>query len=153
MSAIASASNVVTLTAGAVGEVKSLLTLPENAGKHMRFYVEQGGCSGMQYGMIFDEKREGDLVAEDDGVTVLVDPISADYLRGTVVDFSDALTGGGFKMIIEDRSGAGYRPLEDVALRMMGAANQAPGLRSVFTTYSTRTPRLPSRATASTTRT
>jgi HAE1 family hydrophobic/amphiphilic exporter-1 len=51
-------------------------------------------------------------------------------------------TGGGFKMIIEDRSGAGYRALEDVSLRMMMAANRAPGLQSVFTTYSTRTPRL-----------
>jgi iron-sulfur cluster assembly accessory protein len=98
MGEVLTTENVVTLTAHAVGEVKSLLTLPENAGKHMRFYVEQGGCSGMQYGMIFDEKRDGDLVADHDGVTVLVDPISAQYLRGTVVDFSDALTGGGFKI-------------------------------------------------------
>ena len=90
--------SVVALTASAVAEVKSLLTSPENAGKHMRFYVEQGGCSGMQYGMVFDEKRDGDLISETDGVTVLVDAISADYLRGTVVDFSDALTGGGFKI-------------------------------------------------------
>jgi hydrophobe/amphiphile efflux-1 (HAE1) family protein len=51
-------------------------------------------------------------------------------------------TGGGYKMIIEDRNGAGYRALEDVTLRMMMAANQAPGLQSVFTTFSTRTPRL-----------
>jgi iron-sulfur cluster assembly accessory protein len=98
MGEVLTTENVVTLTAHAVGEVKSLLTLPENAGKHMRFYVEQGGCSGMQYGMIFDEKRDGDLVCDHEGVTVLVDPISAQYLRGTVVDFSDALTGGGFKI-------------------------------------------------------
>jgi len=98
MGEVLTTENVVTLTAQAVGEVKSLLTLLENAGKHMRFYVEQGGCSGMQYGMIFDEKRDNDLVADHDGVTVLVDPISAQYLRGTVVDFSDALTGGGFKI-------------------------------------------------------
>ena len=91
-------SKVVTLTPAAVTEVKSLLTLPENAGKHMRYYVEQGGCSGMQYGMIFDEQRDGDLVASEDGISVLVDPISADFLRGTVVEFSDALTGGGFKI-------------------------------------------------------
>ena len=51
-------------------------------------------------------------------------------------------TGGGYKMIIEDRNGAGYRALEDVTLRMMIAANQAPGLQSVFTTFNTRTPRL-----------
>ncbi|MDR3458949.1 MAG: iron-sulfur cluster assembly accessory protein [Verrucomicrobiae bacterium] len=98
MAEVLTSENVVTLTATAVTEVKSLLTLPENAGKHMRFYVEQGGCSGMQYGMIFDEKRDGDLAADHEGVTVLVDPISAQYLRGTVVDFSDALTGGGFKI-------------------------------------------------------
>lgn len=90
--------SVVALTASAVEEVKLLLAKPENAGKHMRFYVEQGGCSGMQYGMVFDEKRDGDLISEENGVMVLVDPISADYLRGTVVDFSDALTGGGFKI-------------------------------------------------------
>ena len=93
-----SSSKVVALTPAAVTEVKSLLTLPENAGKHMRYYVEQGGCSGMQYGMIFDEQRDGDLVASEDGISVLVDPISADFLRGTVVEFSDALTGGGFKI-------------------------------------------------------
>ena len=52
----------------------------------------------MQYGMVFDEKREGDLVSQENGVNVLVDPISTDYLRGTVVDFSDALTDGGFKI-------------------------------------------------------
>ncbi|HEV2692716.1 MAG TPA: iron-sulfur cluster assembly accessory protein [Verrucomicrobiae bacterium] len=98
MTEVLTSENVVTLTPNAVAEVKSLLTLPENAGKHMRFYVEQGGCSGMQYGMIFDEKRDGDLAADHDGVTVLVDPISSQYLRGTVVDFSDALTGGGFKI-------------------------------------------------------
>ena len=95
--AIAS-QNVVRLTARAVTEVKVLLTLAENANKSMRFYVEQGGCSGMQYGMIFDESRDGDLVSDNAGVTVLVDAISADFLRGTVVDFSDELTGGGFKI-------------------------------------------------------
>ncbi|HEY4415960.1 MAG TPA: iron-sulfur cluster assembly accessory protein [Verrucomicrobiae bacterium] len=86
------------LTPPAVAEVKYLLALPENSGKHMRYYVEQGGCSGMQYGMVFDEKRDGDLVSEQSGVNVLVDPISVDYLRGMVVDFSDALSGGGFKI-------------------------------------------------------
>ena len=90
--------SIVNVTARAAAEVKSLLANAENAGKHMRFYVEQGGCSGMQYGMVFDEKRDGDLVTEQDGVTILVDPVSADYLRGTVVDFSDAMTGGGFKI-------------------------------------------------------
>jgi len=89
---------ILTLTPRAGAEVKGLLTTAENAGKHFRVFVEQGGCSGMQYGMVFDEQRDGDFTSEQDGVTVLVDGISAQYLRGTVVDFSDALTGGGFKI-------------------------------------------------------
>jgi len=93
-----STGTVVGLTARAAVECKSLLALPENAGRNFRVYVEQGGCSGMQYGMIFDEKRDGDVASEQTGVTVLVDAISAQYLRGTVVDFSDELTGGGFKI-------------------------------------------------------
>lgn len=88
----------IRLTPAAVEQVRAMLTQPDNAGKSLRVYVEQGGCSGMQYGLTFDEKRDGDLIAEHDGVTTLVDGFSAQYLRGTVVDFSDALTGGGFKL-------------------------------------------------------
>ncbi len=51
-------------------------------------------------------------------------------------------TGGGYKMMIEDRGGAGYKALEGVAFQMMMAANQTPGLTSVFTVYNTKTPRL-----------
>ena len=90
--------SILTLTPRAAAEVKDILTKPENAVKNFRDYVEQGGCSGMQYGMVFDEARDGDFVSEQIGVTVLVDAISAQYLRGTVVDFSDALTAGGFKI-------------------------------------------------------
>ena len=89
---------VVGLTARAAEECRSLLPLAENAGKSFRIYVEQGGCSGMQYGMVFDDNRDGDLSAEQHGVQVIVDPVSAQYLRGTVVDFSDAMVGGGFKI-------------------------------------------------------
>ena len=90
--------SVVGLTARAAEECKSLLALPENAGKNFRVYVEQGGCSGMQYGMIFDEKRDGDLVSEQRGVSVFMDAISAQYLRGTLIDFSEELVSGGFKI-------------------------------------------------------
>jgi len=87
------------LTPEAAVEVKSLSAQPDNAGKFLRVYVEQGGCSGMQYGLLFDEKRDGDSVCEQNGVTVLVDAFSSQYLRGTRVEFSDALTGGGFKLV------------------------------------------------------
>jgi iron-sulfur cluster assembly accessory protein len=89
---------VVLLTESAAEEVRSLLGKAENAGKTLRVYVEQGGCSGMQYSMTFDEKRPDDLSAEFHGISVLVDPFSAQYIQGAVVDFSDTLTGGGFKI-------------------------------------------------------
>jgi iron-sulfur cluster assembly accessory protein len=89
---------VVNVTGSAAEEIKSLLQKPENAGKAYRVYVEQGGCSGMQYSMTFDEKRPDDFASEVQGVVVLVDPFSAQYLRGAVVDFSDSLTAGGFKI-------------------------------------------------------
>ncbi len=89
---------VVNVTPGAAEEVKSLLAKPENVGKLLRVYVEEGGCSGMQYSMTFDEQRPDDVAAHMHGVAVLVDPFSAQYLRGAVVDFSDSLTSGGFKI-------------------------------------------------------
>lgn len=99
MNAETATESVIEITENAAAEIKSLQDKePSNAGKFLRVYVEKGGCSGMQYGMTFDEKRDGDLSAEAHGVSVLVDAFSADYLRGTVVDFSDALTGGGFKI-------------------------------------------------------
>jgi iron-sulfur cluster assembly accessory protein len=91
---------VVSLTENAAAQVKHLIaTDPENAGKTLRVFVESGGCSGMQYGMVFDEPRPDDSSAEFFGVNLLVDPFSAEYLRGTVVDYVDALTGGGFKIL------------------------------------------------------
>lgn len=89
---------VIAITENAAAEIKSMAENPEHQGKLLRVYVEQGGCSGMQYSMVFDEKRPDDLAVEMHGVAVLVDPFSAKYLRGTVVDFSEALTGGGFKL-------------------------------------------------------
>src|ERR1700744_3145852 len=96
MSTVASNSPVVSVTENAAAQIQHLRS--ENPGKHLRVYVEQGGCSGMQYGMVFDEQRDGDLLADMHGVTVLVDPVSADHIRGSVVDFNDSLTGGGFKI-------------------------------------------------------
>lgn len=90
---------VVGLTPNAATEVKAMLAKEaDGAKKGLRVYIEQGGCSGMQYGMVFDEFRDGDLATEQHGVRVLVDAFSAEKIRGAVVDFSDALTGGGFKI-------------------------------------------------------
>lgn len=89
---------LIHLTDNAAEQIKALLAEEDGSGKGLRLYVEQGGCSGMQYGMVFDEKRPDDLTAEIRGVPVVVDPFSANYLRGCVVDFSDSLTAGGFKI-------------------------------------------------------
>ena len=89
----------VTLTPSAAGQIKTMqASQPEHAGKPLRVYVEGGGCSGMQYGLTFDEQRDGDSLTELNGVGVVVDEFSANYLRGAVVDYSDSLNSGGFKI-------------------------------------------------------
>ena len=99
MSTATTAEPVISLTPSAAEQVKTMLANEQDsAGKRLRVYVEKGGCSGMQYGMVFDEARDGDAVAEFHGVGVLTDAISADLLRGCVIDFKDELTGGGFKI-------------------------------------------------------
>ena len=96
MSIIVPTQPVVSVTESAAAQIQHLQA--DNPGKHLRVYVEEGGCSGMQYGMTFDEQRDGDSRTEMHGVCVLVDAISADHIRGSIVDYSDALTGGGFKI-------------------------------------------------------
>jgi iron-sulfur cluster assembly accessory protein len=91
--------NVVELTPAAIAQIRSMWEeTPENRGKPLRIYVEQGGCSGMKYGLVFDEAREGDAVQKFDGVQVVVDDVSAGYLSGSTVDFSEDLVSGGFKI-------------------------------------------------------
>ena len=90
---------IIRLTQNAAVHIRGMQAdQPENASKPLRVYVEGGGCSGLQYGMVFDEKREGDLTVEYFGVRIVIDSASVDYLRGTEIDYSDALTGGGFKI-------------------------------------------------------
>lgn len=98
MSTTATIEPVVTLTQSAAEQVRQMLAKEDEKNKALRVFVEAGGCSGMQYGMVFDEQRPDDNVADFHGVSVLVDPFSANYVRGAVVDFSDSLTSGGFKI-------------------------------------------------------
>jgi iron-sulfur cluster assembly protein len=64
----------------------------------LRVGVRGGGCSGFQYALAFDERRDGDEVFEDKGITLLVDGPSVPYVRGSVIDFVDGLQGAGFKV-------------------------------------------------------
>jgi iron-sulfur cluster assembly accessory protein len=99
MSSVPQQEEILRLTENAAREIKEMLAKEENSdGKALRVFIEKGGCSGFQYGMVFDERREGDFSAQFHGIPVLVDNVSAEYVRGAVVDFSDALSGGGFKI-------------------------------------------------------
>jgi iron-sulfur cluster assembly protein len=90
---------VVSLTAGATAKLKEIIAKQERADLALRVYVTPGGCSGFSYGMTFAEgSEEGDTVVRHEGVTVVVDPMSAMYLKGSEIDFVDALMGGGFAL-------------------------------------------------------
>ena len=89
----------IILTESAASHISEMLVNDTtNTGKSLRVYVEGGGCSGLQYGMIFDETRDDDVVSEYFGVKVLTDKFSANYLSRCVIDYSDELIGGGFKI-------------------------------------------------------
>ena len=64
----------------------------------LRILVETGGCSGLEYGMSFDLKKDGDTEMESAGVRFLVDKTSFGYLDGSRVDFDDGLAGKGFEI-------------------------------------------------------
>ncbi len=66
--------------------------------KRLRVFVESGGCSGFQYGMSFDEKKDGDVELVSEGVPMLLDPTSLAYLDGSAIDFDDGLHGKGFEI-------------------------------------------------------
>jgi iron-sulfur cluster insertion protein len=86
------------LTASAVEAVGKALKEEGEAGDFLRISVVGGGCSGYQYGLDFDkEERMGDLALDFNGVKVVLDPVSAGYLRGTVVDYVSGLNGTGFQ--------------------------------------------------------
>ena len=68
------------------------------AAKRLRVLVESGGCSGFQYGMAFDEPKEGDTQFESEGVPIVMDATSLAYLNGSAIDFDDGLHGKGFEI-------------------------------------------------------
>ena len=81
----------------AATKINELLTEEGKTGSGLRVFVQGGGCSGFQYGLMIDENTGfGDQVFESNGVRLLVDPISIRYLKGAEVDFVDTVTGGGF---------------------------------------------------------
>ena len=81
----------------AAAKVKDLIEEEKNPDLKLRVYVSGGGCSGFQYGFSFDEKvNEGDTTVEKDGVSLLIDPMSFQYLVGAEIDYVDDLQGARF---------------------------------------------------------
>ncbi len=84
-------------TAAAAAKVRELIAEEGNAALKLRVYIQGGGCSGFQYGFEFDEgQNEDDLPIVTDGVTLLVDPLSLQYLLDATVDYTESLTGAQF---------------------------------------------------------
>ncbi len=85
------------LSAAAVDKVRALVEEEGNDELKLRVFVTGGGCSGFQYGFTFDELvAEDDTQVEKDGVVVLVDPMSFQYLAGSEVDYTEGLEGSRF---------------------------------------------------------
>lgn len=84
-------------TEAAAGKVKELIDEEGNEALMLRVFISGGGCSGFQYGFTFDENiTDGDTVVEKDGVKLLIDPMSYQYLVGAEIDYSEGLEGAQF---------------------------------------------------------
>tara|TARA_R110002110_G_C13470397_1_gene720526 strand:- start:4903 stop:5256 length:354 start_codon:yes stop_codon:yes gene_type:complete len=87
----------INLSASAVNKVRALVEEEGNDELKLRVFITGGGCSGFQYGFTFDElAAEDDTAIEKDGVTLLVDPMSFQYLAGSEVDYTEGLEGSRF---------------------------------------------------------
>lgn len=89
-------NQIVTLSSMAAEKVRAIVEQEQQSNLGLRVFVKGGGCSGLSYGMALDEPAEDDLITEQDGVTVLIDPMSVMYLQGSEIDYQDSLMGGGF---------------------------------------------------------
>jgi len=87
------------LTDNAVNKIKDLLLEENDPTVNLRVFVQAGGCSGFQYGFTFDNsKNDDDFTVEKDGVTLLVDSMSSQYLMGAKIDYIEDLMGSQFKI-------------------------------------------------------
>jgi iron-sulfur cluster assembly accessory protein len=90
---------MINVTALAAEKIHELLTEENKNEAGLRVFVQGGGCSGFQYGLMIEEGEgatDTDQTIESNGVRLFVDPISVRYLKGAEVDFVDNLAGGGF---------------------------------------------------------
>src|SRR3954469_15003008 len=88
---------MINVSTQAASKINELLSEEGKTESGLRVFVQGGGCSGFQYGLMIEEGGGvGDQQFESNGVRLFVDPVSVSYLRGAEVDFVDTITGGGF---------------------------------------------------------
>ena len=93
------APNVLVFTDAAAGKVGELIREEANPNLKLRVFVSGGGCSGFQYKFDTEKSRaDDDIVIEKSGATVLIDPVSLNYMAGSEIDFVDDLIGSSFKV-------------------------------------------------------
>jgi len=89
----------VVLTPEAIEKLRYFSTKQTDPAKStFRVYVEAGGCSGLQYGFVFDQERDGDIVVSQDDVRLVVDPTSIMYMDGATIHYVEDFTGAGFSV-------------------------------------------------------
>ncbi|MFT3907195.1 MAG: iron-sulfur cluster insertion protein ErpA [Steroidobacteraceae bacterium] len=94
---IAPEEPVLVFTDAAARKVSQLIEGEGNPALMLRVFVQGGGCSGMQYGFEFDEQvQDGDTCVENQGVKLLIDPMSVQYLGGAEIDYREGLDGAQF---------------------------------------------------------
>lgn len=97
--------DAIKFTDNAAAKVSELIAEEGNDQLKLRVYVSGGGCSGFQYGFTFDEEpNEDDTLIEKNGVTVLIDAMSVDYLRGAEIDYKEDV--GGAQFVIRNPNAA-----------------------------------------------
>ncbi len=95
---VAEMTELITLTDVAASKIKELME-HQDEGEYLRVFVVGGGCSGLNYGMTFDDAVEkSDHEFASKGVPLLVDEFSAPYIQGMTIDWEEGLMGAGFKM-------------------------------------------------------
>ena len=90
---------LVKMNPGAIAKIKELIAEENNPNLKLRMFVSGGGCSGMQYGFTFEEEiNEDDFDLEFEGIHLLIDAMSSQYLQGAEVDYTESLQGSQFSI-------------------------------------------------------
>lgn len=90
-------TNMITITENANAKVSELIAEENNSNLKLRVFVQGGGCSGMQYGFMFEEEsNEDDFIIYHDDVAYLIDSMSIQYLEGATIDYKESFEGSSF---------------------------------------------------------